>query len=199
MPKLSKVSVVCVLCLAACTASVDAAEVLPKHLTGPPEEFAQMRAPAPAEAAIVSKSALLPVELASARSGDAAQWQATLPVENGSLRFVLLSGTHDWHPQLHAHGPANARASAARIVPNAVATRLGSGDAALPAREYRVDSAANGDWTLTLRADGADAQCGYLLLEGDARTQLASYPSDRRQLHSGQRIGLTALLGGSDG
>ncbi|EKU26647.1 conditioned medium factor [Xanthomonas translucens pv. graminis] len=119
-------------------------------------------------------------------------------MEKGKLRFVLLSGTHDWQPQLHAPGTANARTSAASIVPNAVATRLGSGDVALPAREYRVDSAANGSWTLTLRADGSAAQRGYLLLEGDARTQLASYPSDRRQLHSGQHIGLTAMLGGSD-
>ncbi|UYB52180.1 conditioned medium factor [Xanthomonas sp. AM6] len=197
MPKLSRVSAVCILCLAL-PAAAQAAELIPKQLAGPPEEFAQMRAPAPAEAAILSKSALLPVEFSSARSGAAAQWQATLPVENGKLRFVLLSGAHDWQPQLHAPGAANARASAASIVPNAIATRLGSGDAALPAREYRVDAAANGDWTLTLRADGADPQRGYLLMEGDARTQLASYPSDRRQLRSGQRIGLTALLGGTD-
>lgn len=196
MPTLPSLSLLSTLLLSPLLAH--AADLVPKQLAGPPEEFAQMRAPAPAEAAILSKSALLPVEFSSARSGEAAQWQATLPVENGKLRFVLLSGTHDWQPQLHAPGTANARAGAAAIVPNAVATRLGSGDTALPAREYRVDSAANGNWTLTLRADGSAAQRGYLLMEGDAHTQLASYPSDRRQLHSGQRIGLTALLGGSD-
>ncbi|UKE73250.1 choice-of-anchor X domain-containing protein [Xanthomonas graminis] len=196
MPTLPGLSLLSTLLLSPLLAH--AADLVPKQLAGPPEEFAQMRAPAPAEAAILSKSALLPVEFSSARSGAAAQWQATLPVENGKLRFVLLSGTHDWQPQLHAPGAANARADAVSIVPNAVATRLGSGDAALPAREYRVDGAANGSWTLTLRADGSAAQRGYLLMEGDGRTQLASYPSDRRQLHNGQRIGLTAMLGGSD-
>ncbi|WP_295915123.1 choice-of-anchor X domain-containing protein [uncultured Xanthomonas sp.] len=203
MPKLSNLSAVCVLCLVVPAAALHAAELIPKQLAGPPEEFAQMRAPAPAEAAILSKSALLPVEFSAARSSGPAQWQTTLPVENGKLRFVVLSGEHDWQPRLSAPATASARMGTAAATPlpapSAKATHLGAGGAALPAREYHVDSAANGDWTLTLQADGSNtAQRGYVLMEGDPRTQLASYPSDRAQLQRGQRIGLTALLGGID-
>lgn len=199
MPKLSSLSAVYVLCFAIPAGSAQAAELVPKQLAGPPEEFAQMRAPAPADSAVLSRSALLPVEFASGRSGPT-QWQGTLPVENGQLRFVLLSGERDWQPQLLAPGaPGGSASAAAAAVPSARATRLGEGAAALPAREYRIDGAANGAWTLTLRADGSAPQRGYVLMQGDARTQLASYPSDRAQLRTGQRIGVTALLGGTDG
>ncbi len=195
MPKLSTV---CFLCLIVPAAALHAAELIPKQLAGPPEEFAQMRAPTPADAAILSSSALLPVEFSAARRGGPAQWHTSLPVENGRLRFVLLSGEHDWQPRLNAPAAANGRAgtTAALPAPSAHATQLGVGNAALPGREYRVDDAANGEWTLTLQADSKAAQGGYVLMEGDARTQLASYTSDRRQLQRGQRISLTALLGG---
>ena len=71
MPTLPKLSLLSTLLLSPLLAH--AADLVPKQLAGPPEEFAQMRAPAPAEAAILSKSALLPVEFSSARSGEAAQ------------------------------------------------------------------------------------------------------------------------------
>jgi hypothetical protein len=71
MPTLPSLSLLSALLLSPLLAH--AADLVPKQLARPPEEFAQMRAPAPAEAAILSKSALLPVEFSSARSGEAAQ------------------------------------------------------------------------------------------------------------------------------
>ncbi|WP_045766995.1 choice-of-anchor X domain-containing protein [Xanthomonas albilineans] len=194
--KRPKLSAACILCLIIPATALQAAELVPKQLAGPPEEFAQMRAPAPAETAILSRSALLPVEFSPAHSGSPAQWHATLPVENGQLHFLVLSDGHDWQPRLIA--PTATNATNAVLTPSAQTSRLGTGNATVQTRDYHVDSAANGDWTLTLQADSNTAQRGYVLLEGDARTQLASYPSDRRQLQRGQRISITALLSGID-
>ncbi|PUE99479.1 helix-turn-helix domain-containing protein [Xanthomonas hortorum pv. hederae] len=64
MPKPSLLSLLCSLSLV--SLPLAAAELQPRQLAGPPEKFAQMRAPDPAESAILSKSALLPVELTPA-------------------------------------------------------------------------------------------------------------------------------------
>lgn len=108
MPKPSLLSLLCSLSLL--SGPLAAAELQPKQLAGPPEEFAQMRAPDPAESAILSKSALLPVELAPA--GQSARWQGSLPVENGHLRFMVLSGDQAWDAAVAAPQPAGARAAA---------------------------------------------------------------------------------------
>ncbi|MCC4610727.1 conditioned medium factor [Xanthomonas campestris pv. esculenti] len=192
MPKPSLLSVMCTLSLA--SLPLAAAELQPKLLAGPPEEFAQMRAPDPAESAILSKSALLPVELAPA--GNAARWQGTLPVENGHLRFMVLAGDQAWDAAVAAPRVAGARAAAAPQL-QAQRTLLGTADNGTTGMRYAVDAAQNGNWSLTLQSASPVAQRGYVLMEGDARTQLASYPRDRQQL-VGKSLTLNAMLSGSD-
>ncbi|WP_434031549.1 choice-of-anchor X domain-containing protein [[Pseudomonas] boreopolis] len=170
-----------------------AAELVPKQLAGPPEEFAQMRAPDPASAAILSKSALLPVELAPQTGG--AQWRGNLPVENGRLRFMVLDNGAGW--QVAAGEPGGTlRADAANAAPlQAAAATLGMQASSVRGVRYAFEGARNGQWNLQLRASTPQAQRGYVLLEGDERTQLASYPRDRqRQL--GRPLALNAVLTG---
>ncbi|MDC8748486.1 conditioned medium factor [Xanthomonas campestris] len=188
----SLLSLSCALSLIA--APLGAAELQPKQLAGPPEEFAQMRAPDPAESAILSKSALLPVELAPA--GASARWQGNLPVENGHLRFMVLAGDQQWDAAVAAPRVAGARAAAAPPL-QAQRTQLGSADSGTSGMRYAVDAAQNGVWSLTLQSASPTAQRGYVLMEGDPRTQLASYPRHRHQ-QVGQSLTLNALLSGSD-
>lgn len=188
----SLLSLSCALSLIA--APLGAAELQPKQLAGPPEEFAQMRAPEPAESAILSKSALLPVELAPA--GASARWQGSLPVENGHLRFMVLAGDQQWDAAVAAPRVAGARATAAPQL-QAQRTQLGSADSGTSGMRYAVDAAQNGVWSLTLQSASPTAQRGYVLMEGDPRTQLASYPRHRHQ-QVGQSLTLNALLSGSD-
>lgn len=159
-----------------------------KQLAGPPSEFAQMRAPDPAAAAILSKSALLPV-----RFGRDGAWQSTLVVTGGTLRFALLAGGATWDAELVSPGGVvMARAELQRAVR---ASRLGSDGASQPADVVRLHGLKDGDWTLRLRGD-AGAR-GYLLLEGDARIELASHPTHRRQL-VGEALGFVAQLVATD-
>ncbi|MCD0245886.1 conditioned medium factor [Xanthomonas melonis] len=192
MPKPSLLSFLCSLSLL--SAPLAAAELQPKQLAGPPEEFAQMRAPDPAEAAILSKSALLPVELTPA--GQAARWQGSLPVENGHLRFMVLAGDQAWDAAVAAPHTAGARAAAAPQL-QAQRTLLGSADSGIGGMRYAVEAAQNGNWSLTLQSASPTAQRGYVLMEGDPRTQLASYPRDRQQL-VGRSLTLNAMLSGND-
>ncbi len=144
MRKSSLLSVMCTLSLV--SMPLAAADLQPKQLAGPPEEFAQMRAPDPAESAILSKSALLPVELTPA--GNAARWQGTLPVENGRLRFMVLAGDQAWDAAVAAPRVAGARAAAAPQV-QAQRTVLGTADNGTTGMRYAVDAAQNGNWSLT--------------------------------------------------
>ncbi|WP_415916661.1 choice-of-anchor X domain-containing protein [Xanthomonas arboricola] len=193
MPKPSLLSLLCTLSLV--STPLAAAELQPKQLAGPPEEFAQMRAPDPAESAILSKSALLPVELTLA--GKSARWQGILPVENGHLRFMVLAGDQPWEAAVTAPRVAGARAAAVAPQLQAQRTLLGSAESGSSGMRYAVESAQNGNWALTLQSSTPVAQRGYVLMEGDARTQLASYPRHRRQ-QVGQSLTLNALLSGND-
>ncbi|KTF32905.1 conditioned medium factor, partial [Xanthomonas vesicatoria] len=192
MPKPSLLSLMCSLSLV--SMPLAAAELQPKLLAGPPEEFAQMRAPDPAESAILSKSTLLPVELTPA--GTAARWQGTLPVENGHLRFMVLAGEQAWDAAVSAPRVAGARAAATPQM-QAQRTLLGSAENGTSGMRYAVESAQSGDWSLTLQSASPVAQRGYVLMEGDPRTQLASYPRDRQQL-VGKSLTLNAMLSGND-
>ncbi|MBD1476270.1 conditioned medium factor [Xanthomonas citri pv. citri] len=196
MPKPSLSSLSSLLCsLSLLSAPLAAAELQPKQLAGPPEEFAQMRAPDPAESAILSKSALLPVELAPA--GQSARWQGSLPVENGHLRFMVLSGDQAWDAAVAAPQLAGARATAVATPLHAQRTLLGTAEHGTSGMRYAVESARNGAWSLTLQSSSPVAQRGYVLMEGDARTQLASYLRTRQQ-QVGQSLTLNALLSGND-
>ncbi|OCG80352.1 choice-of-anchor X domain-containing protein, partial [Xanthomonas euvesicatoria] len=192
MPKPSPLSLLCSLSLLC--APLAAAELQPKQLAGPPDEFAQMRAPDPAESAILSKSALLPVELAPA--GQSARWQGSLPVENGHLRFMVLSGDQAWEAAVAAPQLAGARTAAVATPLQAQRTLLGSAEHGTSGMRYAVDSARNGAWALTLQSSSPVAQRGYVLMEGDTRTQLASYLRTRQQ-QVGQSLTLNALLTGT--
>lgn len=154
-----------------------------------------MRAPDPAESAILSKSALLPVELAPA--GQSARWQGSLPVENGHLRFMVLSGDQAWDAAVAAPQLAGARATAVATPLHAQRTLLGTAEHGTSGMRYAVESARNGAWSLTLQSSSPVAQRGYVLMEGDARTQLASYLRTRQQ-QVGQSLTLNALLSGND-
>ncbi|MFZ1620324.1 choice-of-anchor X domain-containing protein [Dokdonella sp.] len=161
-----------------------------KQLSGPAAEIASMRAPSPIDATIHSRSALLPVHFSDNGSSERS-WQGTLPVENGTLRFVVFEpADSNWQVDLVSAG--GRAVSAASRASRVIDTDFGIEQARVPAMRYDYDNLAGDNWTLRLRAP-ADAKDGFVLIEGDAATELASWQTHTRQL-VGQRLGLTALL-----
>lgn len=153
-----------------------------------------MRAVDPVEATIHSKSALLPVRFAESKSGERT-WQGHLPVENGALRFLAFAGGNaGWQIDLVA--PSGREVPAATLAKRANATTFGIDEARLPAQQFDFAGLQNGQWAVKVRAP-AGAQDGFLLIEGDDATELASYQTHTRQ-KVGENIGLTALLSATD-
>ncbi len=174
--------------------ALSAAGPVSKQLSGPPEEFAQMRTPDPAEAAIYSHSALLPVEMTADASGNAS-WQADLPVENGKVRFLVFSGNNaNW--QLQLQSPTGRRIAAPELATAARPTDFALEQARVPSNYYALDELENGTWKLRIDAIASRGQAGYVLLEGDQGTELLSYPAHRRQI-VGQELNVVATLGGA--
>lgn len=170
--------------------------LVPKQLAGGPGEFAQMQPRDPADAAIHSKSALIPVELGLGKDGSYG-WQGSLPIENGALRFLVFGGNAgDWQVDL-ASPSGGMLKSAAELARLAKRTDFGMEQSHYPADLYALDGVESGAWTLKIRAGAGAPQRGYVLIEGDERTELASYQTHTRQL-TGERIGLAARLTATD-
>ncbi len=169
--------------------------VSPKQLAGPPEEFAAMREADPDAAAIHSKAALLPVQLVAGRDGTYS-WTGQLPVALNSARFLVFAGDDPWQVELRS--PSATSRSAATIARSSGRTVLGIENAQHPADLYTLSEAENGNWQVTLRASpGSTSHRGFLLIEGDQATELASYQTHRRQW-PGERIGFVTMLSGTD-
>ena len=164
-----------------------------KQLAGPPEEMAAMRAPLPTDAMIHSRSALLPVQFTADGSGGHV-WKSALPVENGALRLLVFAPAQsDW--QVEMEGASGRGIEAAALATRVIDTDFGIGEARVPTVRYDFDNLQGERWNLQLRsARGGE---GYVLVEGDAGTELASYPTHARQL-VGERLGVSAMLTMSD-
>lgn len=164
-------------------AGVGATELVAKQLAGPPSEFASQRPPDPAAAAILSKSALLAVEFAAGKDG-LGHWSGQLPVDGGRARLVLLAaaGEH-WDLQLGSPDGGHRR-SAQALAKTIKSLPFGLGAEQYPATYYAFDQLRDGRWQLQLKA-AAGSRGGFVLLEGDARSQLSSH-----QGHRDQRVGV---------
>ena len=184
--------IVVVLGLGLCAATVVSAEIVPKQLSGPPSEFASMRAPDPVEATIHSHSALLPVEMLASKSGS--RWGAQLPVENGKLRFALLM-PEGASMDVSLSGPRGQKMNPAATAKHVSLSSFGIEGAQVPAQMYTFENLSKGTWSISLASLSKNLGSGYLLLEGDTDTELASYATHSRQL-VGETLGLTAQLTG---
>jgi hypothetical protein len=168
---------------------------VPKQLAGPADDIASMRLPDPAAAAIHSKSALIAVEMQADKAGRQ-QWQMSLPVEASDLRFLVFSGQGSgWDVEIgNPDGSSNNAKSLARQVRN---TEFGLLGESFPAQQFDLVG-LTGEHTLKLSAQPGQERGGFVLVEGDASTELASYPAHRNQ-KVGARMGIVAMLtDGSD-
>lgn len=156
-----------------------------KQLGGPASEFAQMAPANPADAAIDSKSVLLPVALSAGLNGQYS-WRGQLPVESGEARLVLLDGgASDWNLSLQAPG-ARSPSDAMRIAQQVSATDYGMGEQSYAGQYYALNGAERGTWGVQIDAASARQPRGFILLEGGGPARLRS-----QQLAFNQTLGQT--------
>ncbi len=168
--------------------------IVAKQLAGSPSEFAAMQPANPADFAIHSKSALLPIEMMADKSGGL-NAQVVLPVETDRVRFLVFSGEQmDWNVGMRS--PSGQTEKAARaLATDSRMTEFGLENAKFPADYYAFEGIASGDWTMKLSSNNPASRQGFVLIEGESDTQLVSYQTHTKQL-VGQRMGFVASLYG---
>lgn len=192
--------------LALASTSVLASGLVPKQLAGGPDEFAAMQPADPASAAVISKSALIPVEFRADKSG-ALHWQGRLPVENGQARFLLLAEPGS-EPEVLLRSPnGGPLRSAKSLARGARSSALALEGQVVPGQLFSFEGLGEGDWALELRGKRGAAPA-YLLIEGNPEVELVSYLGHREHkagvtqqvvamlAHSGD--GDRPLLGGGE-
>ena len=168
--------------------------IVAKQLAGSPAEFSAMQPANPADAAIHSKSALIPVQMSATKAGGMTA-EVKLPVETDSVRFLVFSGDDlGWNASLrspsgHAEKAARALASDNKLM------EFGTENAKVPTEYYELDGIESGEWTVKLSAAQGASPRGFVLVEGQSDTQLVSYQTHTKQL-VGERIGFVASLYG---
>jgi len=181
-----------------CTASAQAEGIVAKKLAGPPSEFAQMAEANPADSGIHSKAALLSIDFSGAKAGGYGA-TVSLPVEREQFRFLVFSneGTASgWGMNVRdakgARQRVQGKALAAEDVP------FGMNNAVLGAKYFEFGSAQPGTWSVELSSMAKGRPSGYVLLEGDAATQLYSAQLPGNQF-PGERVGFITSLYEADG
>ncbi len=167
-----------------------------KQLAGSADEFSAMRAADPTDSTIHSKSALIPVELGQQKNGTLG-WSGRLPIENGRARLLAFAGAgHSWEVELTSPS-GQIKKSAADLARSVKRSSFGLEQAQFPADYYALDGVETGEWTVQIKATAGAPMRGYLLLEGNESTELASHQTHSRQI-VGERIGLAARLTATD-
>jgi hypothetical protein len=179
-------------CLGMSSIELKAQALDAKQLAGPPSEFSAMQALNPADAAIHSKAALLPIEMVADKAGGYGA-ELALPVESDAVRFLVFGGSDiGWDAKLRSPSGRVEKAARALAGDNRM-TEFGLNGASFPADYYALQGIESGTWNLKLSSGNVQASRGFVLIEGQADTQLVSYQTHMRQL-VGERIGFVASL-----
>ncbi|MEM6795310.1 MAG: choice-of-anchor X domain-containing protein [Acidobacteriota bacterium] len=169
--------------------------LIPKQLAGPMEEVQSgvMAQVDPADRAVHSKSAMIPVTLQPQKNGGSA-WSGTIAADGEILRVVLFAGTESWDlsvasPANKSRGPVSARQTATTLERSSLA--MGSADA-LEGDYYQFDGQGVGTWDVSVSAAAPAQERGYLLYTSNSPYRLASYPIAEEGQRVGQEIGFVA-------
>lgn len=167
------------------------AESIAKQLAGPPSEFAEMAPANPADSASFSRTALVPVELASNRAGGA-EGSLTVGIESDAVRLVLLGeGSAAW--DLALVSPSGEVHDARALSRDARQESFGIENASVPAMTYPLEGLRPGNWELRFSTRDRSATRGYVLIEGAESARLVSYPT-RYGAIAGESVQFVAQL-----
>lgn len=172
-----------------------------KSVAAPPEEIAlgHLRLPDPAQAAIRSQTALIPINLSQRQLG---LWTAEIdfPVESTAslLSLVLIAPERErWDITIRtADGQTLPwREAASRTGIEHHIGNLGLGERRFPAESLNFTAPAGGNWTVHIRAPrggrGGAPIDGYLAVASDSQYGLASHLADY-ELYRDSPVGIVA-------
>lgn len=181
-----RVAVVSALLVAAPLAS--ASGIVAKQLAGPAEEFAAMAPADPGDAAIHSKSALIPVTMQ--KRGGAFGASIALPIEGEDVDVLVFDGDARWNVQMR--DLIGKRADlASRLAIETENEQYGLAGGEFEATRYRLKGLQNSQWNLDIRSDSD--RPGFVMLAGGGSERLMAHTTSLNHKRLGN-IGFVATV-----
>ncbi|MCF6264655.1 MAG: hypothetical protein L3J24_13860 [Xanthomonadales bacterium] len=153
-----------------------------KHLAGPAEEIELMQKVNPEELAIISKSAMIPVDLVPNKGHY--EWQKKISIDGENPRALLFTPDGDqqhWQININGHN-----SSKDLIKNNQLFTEkdlaFGMGAVQLPATEFSLRETHSSSYEFQISSARATATEAYLLVSSDSPYRLKSFVSSHGQL-----------------
>ena len=150
-----------------------------KHLAGPAEEIELMQKALPESAAIISKHAMINVQMSQSASGNF-EWQKNLLIDGENPKVLMFAKDKDqW--QLDIRGITSEKNGRPTEIEHfSRETTFGMGNDQFPATQFDIQNLKTGRYQVGIKTTAN--QEGYLLISSDSPYRLKSYVSTPGQL-----------------
>ena len=173
------------------TSTISVAGPIAKQLAGPAEEIELMQKASPESSAIVSKHAMISIDLSENAEGQM-EWKNNLLIDGDNPKVLLFSPNREnWLLSVRGVGSQKSNQSIGLDFITRE-TSLGMGSEQFPATQFDLQNLKSGRYEFAVSADKKEAANGYLLVSSDSPYRLKSYVSSAGQL-VGDVINLNAL------
>ncbi len=161
------------------TSSIAWAAPIPKQLAGPAEEIELMQRASPESTAIVSKHAMVAIDLSEQADGQLS-WNKSLLIDGDNPKVLLFSPDKD-SLRFEIKGLAREKSNRASSIEYfSRETTLGMGDEQFPATQFEMQNLKSGRYEVGISAD--KNAMGYLMISSDSPYRLKSFVSTPGQL-----------------
>lgn len=167
-----------------------------KQLAGPAEEIELMQKAAPEDSAIISKHAMVPVNLIESHEGQKT-WAQNILIDGENPKVLLFSPDKEqWQMSIKQTGVQKGQI-AADVNYTAIETTFGMAQERFPATQFDLQNLKSGQYEFTITTERNEAANGYLLVSSDSPYRLKSFVSSEGQL-VGDVINLSAMAFADD-
>ncbi len=161
------------------TSSIAWAAPIPKQLAGPAEEIELMQRASPESTAIVSKHAMVAIDLSEQADGQLS-WNKSLLIDGDNPKVLLFSPDKD-SLRFEIKGLTREKSNRASSIEYfSRETTLGMGDEQFPATQFEMQNLKSGRYEVGISAD--KNAMGYLMISSDSPYRLKSFVSTPGQL-----------------
>lgn len=165
------------------TLTTQAKTPIAKQLSGPPDEIEFIQKADPSDSAIISKTALIPIELIQSKSGDW-QWETNLDIDGENPKMLLFTKDSDsWQVNIIQDG-IDQLINVDDLISKKSSTSYGIEAQKYPATQFDLQNIGNGSYNLSINSANPAETEGFLLFSSDSPHKLQSFV-----VSSGQLVG----------
>lgn len=158
-----------------------------KHLAGPAEEIELMQKASPESSAIISKHAMLPVDLVIGQNGEYV-WQKNVLIDGENPQALLFSANQQqW--RLNITGQMAKKSTNEDLDFFSKSTTLGMGLEQFPATQFQLQNLPSGMYQFNVKANSDED--GFLLVSSDSPYRLKSFVNTNGVV-VGETVNITA-------